>query len=292
MNFLLADSRSLPVRYRRGLAEAGLTPENFQAFYDKDLGEWVVNPRNIKTLGQLNDAIIRNFIPNTFAGQIRIHPVDSFTQASGNPAVARQLGRDPRANQNINAIYDPQSGTAFLNVQKHLNAPEPVADALRTAVHETSVHHGLRQQFGSNFADYDAFLDRVYNGMRNGRGDQIAAQFGTDMDGLARKYGLGTEQPDGTLALKPAEQRRLAEELLARYAERFSPRQLDRAPGILKKAINLVKDGFSRFQGIHLSDHDAFRVIQDAWRGAEPPRDPEAANSLIAKRIANNYRPH
>jgi hypothetical protein len=126
MNFLLADSRRLPIRYRRGLTEAGLTPENFQAFYDKDLNEWVVNPRNIKTLGQLNDAIIRNFLPNTFAGQIRIHPVDSFTQASDNPAVASQLGRDPRANQNINAIYDPQSGTAFLNVQKHLNAPEPV----------------------------------------------------------------------------------------------------------------------------------------------------------------------
>jgi hypothetical protein len=166
-----------------------------------------------------------------------------------------------------------------------------VAEALRTAVHETAVHHGLRQQFGSNFAEYDAFLDRVYNAMRDGRGDQIAAQFGAGMDGLARTYRLGTEQPDGTLALKPAEQRRLAEELLARYAERFSPRQLDRAPGILKKAINLVKDGFSRFQGIHFSDHDAFRVIQDAWRGAEPLRDPDAANNLIAKRIANNYEP-
>jgi hypothetical protein len=99
MNFLLADSRSLPVRYRRALAEAGLTPENFQAFYDKDLREWVVNPRNIRTLRQLNDAIIRNFVPNTFAGQIRIHALDSFTQASGNPAVARQRTRSARRSQ-------------------------------------------------------------------------------------------------------------------------------------------------------------------------------------------------
>lgn len=292
-NFLVADEGTLPLRYRSALARAGQSPESYRAFFDRDTQDFVVNPKNFATERELADAIIRNFLPNTFGDKASIVPLDSWTQAAETPAVSRLLFRNPSADTNTGAIYDPESGNVFLNVPKHLDGPEPVAEAIRSVVHEIAGHQGLRSLYGENYPGYDSFLERVYNGMRaEGMGDAIAAQFGTNMDGLAERYGFGTRNPDGTVSIAPRGRQRLAEELLARYAERYDPHALEALPGVLSRAIDLVRTGLDRFQGLQFSDHDAFRAIRDAWRDAEPPRDPSAQNALLAKQITKSHEPN
>jgi hypothetical protein len=164
---------------------------------------------------------------------------------------------------------------------------------LATAVHEIAGHQGLRSMFGHDYAAMDAFLDRVWNGMeRTGMGDEVARAAGADnVNDLARKYGLGTEQPDGTLVLSDREHRRLAEELLARYAERFDPAQLDKAPTVLQRAVGLVQDGLARFQGLEFTNDQAARFIRDAWRGTEPAKSPEVNTARLLKKILKSYEP-
>lgn len=236
--------------------------------------------------------IIRNGIPNAFSDHAKIVPLDSFTQVSDqSPEVARLLLRNPSADTNTDGLYDPQSGNVFLNVAKHLDSAEPVQEAIRTVVHEVAGHQGTRDLLGAD-PEYDRFLERVYNGMRNsGMGDQIAAAFGTNMDGLATRYGFGTENPDGTTTISPRGRLRLADELLARYAERFDPHQLDQVPGVLSRAIDFVRDGLTRNQGLNFSDYDALRTIRAAWASAEPPRSPESQNALLAKQIIKTNEP-
>ncbi len=291
LNPLLADERSLPLRYRSPLEQAGTSPESFQSFFDQDSRDFVVNPKNFDTLRELNDAIIRNAIPNTFSDKAKIVPIDSFSQVSDTPEVARLLERNPSADSNTDGLYDPTSGHVFLNVPKHLDSAEPIPEAIRTVLHEVAGHQGTRTLVGTD-QGYDSFLERVYNGMRDGgMGDQIAAQFGTNMEGLATRYGFGTQNPDGTVTISPRGRLRLADELLARYAERFDPHQLEALPGVLSRAIDFVRDGLGRDQGLSFSDYDAFRTLRAAWRAAEPPREAAAQNALLAKQITQTNEP-
>jgi hypothetical protein len=292
-DFLLADERSLPLRYNKALADQGLNRTNFKAFFDRDTGDLVVNPKNISSREELNDIVNRNFIPNTFRGLANIVPVDSWHQVADNPEVAKLLAGDPNADTTTGGLYDPQSGTVFTNVSKINSGADPIGEGLSTAVHEISVHQGLRSQFGTDYPAFDRFLDRVWNGFQQtGTADQVATAAGArNLDELAKTYGLGTEQPDGTLTLSDREQRRLAEELLARYSERFDPAKLDKAPTVLQRAIGMVKDGLARFQGLAFTDDQAFRFIRDSWRGAEPPRSPEVNTGLLARRIIKTYEP-
>ena len=292
MSVLSATPEQLSEPHTNALREAGVDPANYQAFYDRHSKEFYVNPNTVTTERGLNDAIIRNFIPNSFSDYARIIPIDSWSQVAENPAVARLLDRNPQADTNTSGLFDPQSGNTYLNVQKHLNSPDPVDSALRTVVHEVVGHQGLRALFASDYRGYDDFLGRVYNGMiRTGMGDSIAAEFGTNLKGLAQQYGLGTLNDAGELSLKPRERARLAEELLARYSEKFDPHKLEAVPEILDKAIHFVRDGLERFQGIKLSRYDSFRSLQESFRGIEGPRSPESQNALLAKQIAKSHEP-
>jgi len=286
-DFLLADERSLPLRYNKALADQGLNRNNFKALFDRDTNDLIVNPKNITSRDELNDIVNRTFIPNTFRNLANIVPVDSWHQAADNPTVAGLLRDHPNADSTTDAIYDPQSRTVFTNLGKINSSVDPITQGLQTAVHEIAVHQGLRSMFGQNWMAMELFLQRVWNGFQQtGTADHVATLAGgRNVDDLARSYRLGTEQPDGTLTLKGGEQRRIAEELLARYSERFDPAQLDKAPGVLQRAIGLVKDGLARFQGLHFTDDQAFRFIRDSWRGTEPPRSPEVNSGLLARRI-------
>jgi Serine/Threonine/Tyrosine Kinase found in polyvalent proteins len=290
-NFLLADPGELPLRYRAALQEQGLNPNTYRAFFDQDSNDWVVNPNSFKSEADLNESIIRNFIPNTFADKAKITPLDSWQDAAGNAMVARLIGRDPNADSTTDALYDGR-GNVFLNVPKLMRNADTIHDAMGTTVHEIGVHQGLRTLFGSDYHDFNTFLDRVWNGMeQSGMGDHIASMYDTNVEGLAKSYDLGTTDENGDFVLSQGEKRRVAEELLARYAERYDPQELDKAPNVLQKAIRLVRDGMRRYQGLEFDDTDAYNFIKDAWRASEPPRDPDAEASLLAKRIARKYVP-
>jgi Serine/Threonine/Tyrosine Kinase found in polyvalent proteins len=290
-NFLLADPGELPLRYRAALQEQGLDPNTYRAFFDQDTNDWVVNPNAFKSEADLNESIIRNFIPNTFADKAKITPLNSWQDAAGNTMVARLIANDPHADSTTDALYDGR-GNVFLNVPKLMQNADTIHDAMGTTVHEIGVHQGVRSLFGSDYQDFNTFLDRVWNGMQqSGMGDHIASMYDTNVEGLAKSYGLGTTDQDGNFTLSQGEKRRVAEELLARYSERFDPEQLDRAPTVLQKAIRLVRDGMRRYQGLEFDDTDAYNFIKDAWRASEPPRDPDAEASLLAKRIARKYVP-
>lgn len=289
-NFLLADARSLPMRYRSALAEQGQTPENFKAFFDRDTGDFVVNHRNIDNEAELHDAIIRNFIPETFRDKATIVPISSWhDEAAGDAGVATMVGENANANTSVGGLYSTASGQVYLNVPKLLEAPDPMREALKTAVHEISVHQGIRTWFDD--PHYMAsFLNRVYNGMeQSGMGNHVAGAFGTDMEGLARQYGYGKENPDGSWQMDAIDRAKVGEELLARYAERFDPNELDKAPGVIQKAIDYVRTGLRRFQGLDFDRTDAFHFIRDAWRATDPQRDPLADTAALARRIGKSY---
>jgi Serine/Threonine/Tyrosine Kinase found in polyvalent proteins len=290
-NFLLADPGELPLRYRAALREQGLDPSTYRAFFDQDTNDWVVNPNAFKSEADLNESIIRNFIPNTFADKAKITPVNSWQDVAGNTMVARLVARDPNADSTTDALYDGR-GNVFLNVPKLMQNADTIHDAMGTTVHEIGVHQGLRSLFGSDYEDFNTFLDRVWNGMeQSGMGDHIASMFDTNVEGLAKSYGLGTTDENDNFVLSQGEKRRVAEELLARYAERYDSQELDKAPSVLQKAMRLVRDGMRRYQGLEFDNTDAFNVIRDAWRASEPPRDPDAEAGLLAKRIARKYVP-
>lgn len=291
-NFLLANERSLPSRYRKALADADQTPENFKAFFDHATGDFVVNPNNIASEEELHDAIIRNFVPNTFADKAKIVPISSWhDEAAGDQKIAEMISLNANANTSVGGLYSTSSGQVYLNVPKLLEAADPIHEALKTAVHEISVHQGIRTWFGD--PHYMAtFLNQVYNGMeQSGMGNHVAGTFGTDMEGLARQYGYGKEAPDGSWQMDAIDRAKTGEELLARYAERFDPNELDKAPAVIQRAVEYLRGGLRRFQGLDFDGTDAFHFIRDAWRATDPARDPLADNAALARRIGKSYVP-
>jgi hypothetical protein len=292
-NFILSTANELPLRYRRALEEQGIDYRNFTSFWDKDSREFVVNPNTVNTEQALHEVVLRNFMKNAFSDKANVVPLDSFGANAQIPAIAREIAGspdNPAGNPNIDTntfgLFDPQSKAVYLNVGKHLASPDPIGQAIRTVSHEIAEHQGTRDQFAPDYIGYDKFLQRVYNTLReSGLGDAIAARFGTTMDGIAKNRGWGTVNEDGTVTYSRRERARLADELLAHHAENYDPHDLDKLPGVFQKMVHFVRSGYERFQGIKMSNYDAFRLIQDSWKSATPPRDPEAQNALIAKRI-------
>jgi hypothetical protein len=148
-------------------------------------------------------------------------------------------------------------------------------------MHEVAGHGGIRQFFGENYHAYNELLDRVWNGMQNGAGEQIAAQFGTNIAGLAKQYGIDLSTVAGS--------RRMAEELMARDAENYSPRDLSKLPGYLQKAINRIRDGLSQRMGLEFSRTDTLGILREAWKGREAQRTAESKAALTSKRMAKSY---
>jgi hypothetical protein len=282
----IADHTQLSAAQQRALRDSGIDPARYTSFWDRGLRTWFVNPNTVSDVGALHEQFLRNLLPSAFGDKARIVPIDTFAQVAHIASVARHLTKEPNADFTTNGLYDPESGTIFLNVPKHLNSANPIGQGLRTVMHEVVGHQGNRQQFGNNYVGYNELLDRIYAGFRaNGSGDAIAGQFGTTMDGLAERYGWGNRDANGNLVLSKEEQRRLAEELLGRYAEAFNPHELERLPNVLQKTVRLVRDGWERFQGIKTNRFDAFRLVQKAWRAASPPRTEQAHSALIARRM-------
>lgn len=263
VGFRVMTADQLPNTYKLALAQQGINPADYSAFYDRGFNEFFVNPQGFDSRAQLNDAIIRKFIVNGLADRASIHPVLSYQDVADSPGIANLLTQHPDSDRTTPGVYDKTSGNVYLNVPRLLASPDPVGDALQTAVHETGGHQGIRTWFKTDFPNYDRFLDRVYNGMtRSGAGDRIASRFGMNMAGLADHYDfdLGTDQG----------RRQLAEELLSRYAEQFSPAQLAQAPNVISKAVGLIRQGFFDKQGLTFSENDALNFLKGAWRHTDP----------------------
>ena len=145
-------------------------------------------------------------------------------------------------------------------------------------------------------AQLNNFFRRVWNGFtQTGTGDQVAAEQGTNMEGLAKSYGLGKTNPDGSFSLNSLKTTKRScdwpKNFSGGYAERFNMHELDRAPTVIGKAIGLLKDGYARVMGLHFTNDQAFRFLRDAWRSTSPTRSPEVNTASLARRIIRNYEP-
>jgi hypothetical protein len=279
---------NIPMRYRADMRARGLDPSQVIGFTDKATGDFWVNP-NV-TPDELYRTVTTNGLPESLRSKFNVVPIASYQDHADSPGVARMLQRFPDADQKNPAVFDPASGNILLNAPYILAHADPVGEAIRSVTHEAAGHMGIRSQFEGNVPAYNAFLDRAWAGlMRDGRGDQIAAKFGTNMQGLARQYDLigDGENLDALNAPDRANaRRRLAEEMVSRYAEDFDPAELNRAPNVIQRAVGLIRDGFSRNNGLNFDNGEAFDFLRNAYRGIEPDRAVQPADQeALAKRL-------
>jgi len=89
-DYLVANPRQLPMRYRAALKAQGIDYNNYEAFFDRTTGDFVVNPNAFVDEGHLADAVIRKFLPNSFSEHGIVIPIDSWSQVANVPAVARR----------------------------------------------------------------------------------------------------------------------------------------------------------------------------------------------------------
>lgn len=279
---------NIPMRYRADMRARGLDPSQVVGFTDRQTGDFWANP-NI-TPDELYRAVTTNALPESLRSKFNVIPIASYQDHADSPAVARMLQRFPDADQRNPAAFDPASGNVLLNAPYVMAHPDPVREAIRSVTHEAAGHMGIRSQFDGNVPKYNAFLDRAWNGlMRDGKGDQIAAKFGLNMEGLARQYEyIGKDENlDALNAPDRADARRsLSEEMLARYAEDFDPAELDRAPSVVQRAVALIRDGFSRNNGLNFDNGQAFDFLRNAYRSIEPERAVQlTGQEALAKRL-------
>ncbi len=287
---LLADQRTLPRRYDELLAANGQNRNNFKVIYDTDTGDIIVNPNNITSRAELNDALVRTVLPESLRDKATIIPVDSFHDHAADPAIADMLAEDPNSDQTKWAVANPATGQVYINAGKAAQDPaNGVREAFKSAVHEIAGHNGIRRLFTDPEFLRDEFV-RIYNGMeQGGMGQQIASMFGHTMESLAREYAFGTERPDGSWAMDNWAKAQMGDELLARYAERFSVAELDRAPNVIQKMVGMVRDGLLTHMGLKFNDTEAFDLIRKSWKAADPERIPSSVTALQARRISRSY---
>jgi hypothetical protein len=286
---LLADERTLPRRYDELLAANGQNRNNFKVIYDSDSGDIIVNPKNITSKAELNDALVRTVLPESLRDKATIIPVDSFHDHAADPQVAAKIAENPDVDANTWALANGRTGQVYINAAKAAADPaNGVREAFKAAVHEIGGHIGIRRLLNDESLR-DEFV-RIYNGMeQGGMGQQIASMFGHTMESLAREYGFGRERPDGTWHMDDTAKAQMGDELLARYAERFSIAELDRAPNVIQKMVRMVRDGLLTHMGLKFNDAEAFDLIRKSWRAADPKRIPSSETALQARRISKAY---
>jgi hypothetical protein len=145
--------------------------------------------------------------------------------------------------------------------------------AVEVVMHETAGHYGLRGLLGFNSPAYNTTMDNVFksvvgnpssepkNGSRYKKLDQrITERSGyTTIEELAQDYGFDLDTVDG--------QRKLAEELLSRYAE-FLPIQRSGMPTWFRRALTAIRNAINRVMRgrVEFSDADILNLLRASNR--------------------------
>ena len=160
--------------------------------------------------------------------------------------------------------YDPKTGKIVIVMNNH-NSPE---DVLRTILHESVAHYGLRKLFGKHFDD---FLDNVYDAAE----EDVRAKIDAKMQALKGKA-------EGSTRTKEEWRRAATEEYLADLAEDSDFEAAERRPFVehwfnkikqffLKMLNKLGLKGFGENVKNLLSDNELRYIL---WRSYQNMANP------------------
>jgi hypothetical protein len=243
---------ALPRRIRQDVLGSGQA-QGAQTVWDHRDGQlWVIGD-TFGSASELHRTLIEEAIPRIFDhGQ--------------NPIAMTHDPEDPRL-----GWWDPVGQQAVINTANLTDRADPMADASKTAVHESIWHAGVDKLFTNTpqgVAAYNDTMDRVRGRFDStGESQQLAISRGFEsVDAMSKAYGelYGLSGDDL--------RRAVTEELTGIYAEEHFPTRasLEQSPRWYQDALGRLGSAIRREFGWKLSDWDVQQLVRDSYGASRP----------------------